>query len=93
MLFRSHKPHPRSWCVLSATLRVSSFLTPAVVVENFSFVFQVYGRVKMLDREQLRSFKKVWAAFDTERSGYLPRRDIVRFLGVRLLIWSPRHRD
>lgn len=47
----------------------------------------------MLDREQLRSFKKVWAAFDTERSGYLPRRDIVRFLGVRLLIWSPRHRD
>lgn len=52
------------------------------VVENFSFVFQVYGRVKSLNREQLRSFKKVWAEFDTERSGYLPRRDLVRFLGV-----------
>lgn len=52
------------------------------VIENFSYVFQSYGRVINIDREQMRSFKKTWAEFDHQRTGYLQRKDIVKFFGV-----------
>jgi Ca2+-binding EF-hand superfamily protein len=52
------------------------------VIENFSYVFQAYGKVTNIDREQMRSFKKIWAEFDAERTGYLQRKDIVRFFGA-----------
>lgn len=71
--------------VLCETDLMSNLILGAVV-ENFSYVFQVYGKVKMINREQMRSFKKAWAQFDPERSGYIKKADIVPFLGVSHLI-------
>jgi hypothetical protein len=61
-------------------------LTPAVgvVVENFSYVFQLAGTVS-LSREEMRSFKKVWTEFDPSRKGYLPRSKFVAFFSVRVM--------
>lgn len=54
------------------------------VVENFSYVFQASdGQVTSINREQMRAFKKTWSEFDSQRTGYLRRRDLVRFFGVR----------
>ncbi|GAA5915927.1 hypothetical protein JCM5296_002066 [Sporobolomyces johnsonii] len=68
-----------TWNVLSMYLFTNLIL--GAVIENFSFVFQAYGKVTTISREEMRSFKKVWAEFDPERTGYLQRQDIVRFFG------------
>ncbi|GAA5967490.1 hypothetical protein JCM11641_000565 [Rhodosporidiobolus odoratus] len=66
------------WNVLSMYLFVNLVL--GAVIENFSFVFQAYGKVTNINREQMRHFKKTWAQFDTERTGHLQPNDIGRFL-------------
>jgi hypothetical protein len=53
-----------------------------VVVENFSYVFQLAGGAKAVDREQMRAFKKVWAEFANQRTGYLERSKFVPFFAV-----------
>jgi len=58
-------------------------LVLGVVVESFSFVYQEYGGVTRISREQMRGFKQVWAQFDPDRSGYLQPGDVGRFLHVR----------
>ncbi|BGP38716.1 calcium channel protein [Rhodotorula kratochvilovae] len=74
-----------TWNVLSMC---TSFLSSShlfvnlilgVVVESFSFIYQEYGRVTRISREQMRGFKKVWAEFDPERTGYLQPKDVARF--------------
>lgn len=55
---------------------------PGVVVENFSYVFQVSGPTS-ITREEMRAFKKVWAEFDPARKGYIQRANFVPFFGVR----------
>lgn len=37
----------------------------------------------LTDRARIGAFKKVWADFDTDRSGYIRRKDFVRFFSVR----------
>ncbi|GAA6055172.1 hypothetical protein JCM3770_002218 [Rhodotorula araucariae] len=66
-----------TWNVLSMYLFVNLIL--GVVVESFSFIYQEYGRVRRISREQMRGFKKVWAEFDPERTGYLQPQDVARF--------------
>jgi voltage-dependent calcium channel len=57
-------------------------LALGVVVENFSYVFQLAGGAKSVDREQMRAFKKVWAEFANQRTGYLERPKFVPFFAV-----------
>ena len=57
-------------------------LVLGAVVESFSFAFQDYGKVTRIKRSDMRDFKRVWANFDTERTGYIQPRDVGRFLGV-----------
>ena len=54
---------------------------PGIVVDNFSYVYQQQG-TESLTREQMRAFKKTWAEFDPESTGYLRRDKIGSFLGV-----------
>lgn len=54
-----------------------------VVVENFSFVFQLNNSQGSITRQEMRAFKKVWAVFDVDGTGYLNRGSIVPFLSVR----------
>lgn len=53
-----------------------------VVVESFSYVFQLVGGTKAITREEMRAFKKVWAEFANPRTGYLEKGQLVSFLGV-----------
>lgn len=55
-------------------------LVLGAVVHNFSYVFRGFGRVRAINREEMRLFKKTWAQFDPQRTGYLRRKDLVRFL-------------
>jgi voltage-dependent calcium channel len=57
-----------------------------VVVENFSYVFQVTGGAKSITREEMRAFKKVWAELANQKTGFLERNNFVPFFGVCLVI-------
>ncbi|GEM06733.1 calcium channel subunit Cch1 [Rhodotorula toruloides] len=58
-----------TWNVLSMYLFVNLIL--AAVVDGFSFIWQDYGKVARITRGDMRSFKKVWAEFDPERTGFI----------------------
>ncbi|KLO12110.1 hypothetical protein SCHPADRAFT_875932 [Schizopora paradoxa] len=66
-----------AWNLLSMYIFVNMFT--GVVVESFSYVFQLVGGAKSITREEMRSFKKVWAEFANPRTGYLEKHQIVRF--------------
>lgn len=51
-------------------------------MENFSYVFQLAGGAKAVDREQMRAFKKVWAEFADQQTGRLKRGKLSPFLNV-----------
>ncbi|KAH0580401.1 hypothetical protein H2248_001903 [Termitomyces sp. 'cryptogamus'] len=69
-----------TWNLLSMYIFVNMFT--GVVVENFSYVFQTSaGGAKSITREQMRSFKKVWAEFANPKTGYLERHRFVPFFG------------
>ncbi|KAL7424030.1 calcium channel protein [Cryptotrichosporon argae] len=66
-----------------------------VVVESFAYVYQMPGAAS-LNREEIRSFKKLWSEFDSERSGYIKRKDFVRFFSrlsgaFEVRIYPPEH--
>ena len=61
-----------------------------MVVESFSYVFQLVGGTKSITREEMRAFKKVWAEFANADTGYLEKRDLVPFLGVSLNLLHSR---
>jgi hypothetical protein len=71
-----------------------------VVVESFAYVYQRPGGVSV-NREELSkfsyhysdqklsilgAFKKVWSSIDTERTGYIKRKDYIRFFSVHLSV-------
>ncbi|KAH7925746.1 hypothetical protein BV22DRAFT_1128786 [Leucogyrophana mollusca] len=67
-----------AWNLLSMYIFLNMFT--GVVVENFSYVFQSSGGAKSISREEMRSFKKVWAEYSNPKTGYLERSRIVPFL-------------
>ncbi|KAG2002361.1 high-affinity cell membrane calcium channel, variant 2 [Coprinopsis cinerea AmutBmut pab1-1] len=67
-----------AWNLLSMYIFVNMFT--GVVVENFSYVFQASGSgAKSITREQMRSFKKLWAQYSNPRTGYLERQNFTKF--------------
>ena len=52
-------------------------------MENFSYVFQASGGSSSITREQMRSFKKVWAEFSNPKTGHLELPQFTRFFSVR----------
>ncbi|KAL5522184.1 CCH1 [Sanghuangporus sanghuang] len=68
-----------AWNILSMYIFVNMFT--GVVVESFSYVFQLVGGTKAITREEMRAFKKVWAEFANPRTGYLEKGNLVPFLG------------
>jgi hypothetical protein len=53
-----------------------------VVVENFSYVLQSTGGARSVTREEMRAFKKVWAEFANQRTGFLEHSQFVPFFAV-----------
>ncbi|KAI0247528.1 Ion transport protein-domain-containing protein [Lactifluus subvellereus] len=66
-----------SWNILSMYIFVNMFT--GVVVENFSYVFQTTGGAKAVTREEMRAFKKIWAEFANQKTGFLERAQFVPF--------------
>lgn len=77
-MVRSHSHTPLSTLTAPQYIFVNMFT--GVVVENFSYIYQ-QRRNQTLNREEMRSFKKVWAQFDRDSTGYLKRQHLVKFLG------------
>ncbi|GAA5821176.1 hypothetical protein JCM11251_004500 [Rhodosporidiobolus azoricus] len=77
-----------TWNVLSQYLFVNLLL--GAVIENFSFAFQAYGKVTSISRGQMRSFKKLWAHFDPEQTGYLQPKDLGAFLHRQSTVFEVR---
>jgi len=68
-----------AWNLLSMYIFVNMFV--GVVVDNFSYVFQTSrSGSKSISREQMRSFKKVWAEYSNPETGYLERSRFAAFL-------------
>ena len=63
-------------------------ITPhiGVVVENFSYVYQTTGGAKAVTREEMRAFKKVWAEFANQKTGFLERSQFVPFFRVSVAL-------
>ncbi|KAF9265047.1 hypothetical protein L218DRAFT_899321 [Marasmius fiardii PR-910] len=68
-----------AWNILSMYIFVNLFT--GVVVDSFSYVFQTTGGAKAITREQMRSFKKIWAEFANPKTEHLERQNFVRFFG------------
>ncbi|KAF9530724.1 Ion transport protein-domain-containing protein [Crepidotus variabilis] len=67
-----------AWNLLSMYIFVNMFT--GVVVENFSYVFQASGSgSKSISREQMRAFKKVWAEYCNQETGYMERPKFAQF--------------
>lgn len=64
---------------------------PGVVVENFSYVFQLTGGAKSITRDEIRAFKKAWAKFANPKTQHLERNRFVPFFAVCLLIFLFPH--
>ena len=58
--------------------------TLGVVVENFSYVFQLTGGAKSITRDEMRAFKKAWAKFANPKTQHLERNRFVPFFAVCL---------
>jgi hypothetical protein len=70
---------------LSLVHTFKSNMHVGVVVENFSYVFQASGSgTRSISREQMRSFKKVWAQFSNPKTRYLERSQFAAFFSVSL---------
>jgi hypothetical protein len=54
-----------------------------VVVENFSYVFQLTGGTRSITRDEMRAFKKAWAKFANPKTQQLERNRFVPFFAVR----------
>ncbi|KAF8927182.1 calcium channel protein [Dissophora ornata] len=51
-----------------------------VVMHNFSYVYQIAPGFSLINREEIRGFKRIWAEIDTGRTGYIEEKDLTRFL-------------
>lgn len=66
-----------SWNVLSMYIFTSMFIV--VVIDNFSYVYQIAGKSSLVSRDEMRKFKRVWAQVDTKQGGYIQRKDFSKF--------------
>ncbi|WAQ82990.1 hypothetical protein PtA15_3A356 [Puccinia triticina] len=73
-----------SWNVISMYIVLNMFT--GLVVDNFAYVFQLFGKVKSVDREEVRRFKEAWAEVDRDRTGYLSRHQFIPFFSMRNLV-------
>ncbi|CAH7684043.1 Ion transport protein-domain-containing protein [Phakopsora pachyrhizi] len=66
-----------SWNVLSMYIILNMFT--GLVVDNFAFVFQSVGKVRSIDRDEIRKFKVAWSEVDLEKTGYLREDQLCKF--------------
>ncbi|KAL1918646.1 uncharacterized protein VTP21DRAFT_2668 [Calcarisporiella thermophila] len=73
-----------SFNIISMYIFTAMFVV--VVLDNFSYCYQIASSFSLINRDEIRNFKRAWATIDTERTGYIQKKDFVRFF--RLLSGS-----
>lgn len=58
-----------AWNLLSMYIFLNMFVS--LILDSFSYINDRSGYAKLIDREQIRSFKKTWQSFDPEGTGYI----------------------
>ncbi|KAI9323588.1 Ion transport protein-domain-containing protein [Dichotomocladium elegans] len=51
----------------------------AVVADNFSYVYQIASNFSLVNRDEMRKFKKAWADVDVNRIGYIESSQYIGF--------------
>ena len=52
------------------------------VIDNFDFFSQENSMYSLMTQEDLVSYKSVWSEFDPKGTGFIPREQLSKFLGV-----------
>lgn len=75
-----------SWNILSMYIFVSLFVS--LIFESFSYVYQRSSGLSVVSREEIRKYKRAWARFDPEGTGYISKQMFPRLLGVRRFFFN-----
>ncbi|KAF9908370.1 calcium channel protein, partial [Lobosporangium transversale] len=67
-----------SFNIISMYIFTNMFIV--VVMHNFSYVYQIAPGFSLINREEIRGFKRVWSEVDTEHTGYIRAKDLAMFL-------------
>ncbi|KAF9349763.1 calcium channel protein [Mortierella sp. AD094] len=67
-----------SFNIISMYIFTNMFIV--VVMHNFSYVYQIAPGFSLINREEIRGFKRVWGSIDTKKTGYIQEKDLTRFL-------------
>ncbi|KAH7056641.1 Ion transport protein-domain-containing protein [Linnemannia elongata] len=51
-----------------------------VVMHNFSYVYQIAPGFSLINRDEIRAYKRVWAEVDRDRTGFIQEKDLAKFL-------------
>nr|CAG8520308.1 3794_t:CDS:10 [Entrophospora candida] len=69
-----------SWNVLSMYIFANMFIV--VVTNNFSYCYQIAAEFSLVNRDEIRKFKKVWGEIDINRTGYIKSEDFGKFFSI-----------
>ena len=70
--------------VISMYIFTNMFIV--VVMHNFSYVYQIAPGFSLINRDEIRAYKRVWAEVDRDRTGYIQEKDLAKFLMVRIAV-------
>ncbi|KAF9125802.1 calcium channel protein [Mortierella sp. 14UC] len=67
-----------SFNIISMYIFTNMFIV--VVMHNFSYVYQIAPGFSLINRDEIRAYKRVWAEVDRDRTGYIQEKDLAKFL-------------
>ncbi|KAG9063800.1 calcium channel protein [Linnemannia hyalina] len=67
-----------SFNIISMYIFTNMFIV--VVMHNFSYVYQIAPGFSLINRDEIRAYKRVWAEVDRDRTGYIQEKDLTKFL-------------
>ncbi|KAF9928693.1 calcium channel protein [Linnemannia zychae] len=67
-----------SFNIISMYIFTNMFIV--VVMHNFSYVYQIAPGFSLINRDEIRAYKRAWAEVDRDRTGYIQEKDLAKFL-------------
>lgn len=67
-----------AWNVLSMYIFLNMFVS--LILDSFSYINNRAGYAKLIEREEIRKFKRTWQSFDPEGTGYIDSKYLPKLL-------------
>ncbi|CAN3374403.1 hypothetical protein DIURU_000718 [Diutina rugosa] len=67
-----------AWNLLSMYIFLNMFVS--LILDSFSYVSRKSGYSHLIERQEIRKFKRAWQQFDPEGTGYISPHDLVPFI-------------